>query len=262
MENKMAVITDLKQRCAQATALEEEGRWDEADAVWAEMEKIAAANEPSMERSAAPIGELAGRAGNWIANKGWPALRKLVSPIGKFFNPTERFRGKVAPALEGLMPQNAEMKLQRLMRERNALPFLQRLLHGGETQAGEKVPSLLSTHGPLAGAIGAGALGLYGAGRRSGHADAKHDTMGTGMGGSYIPTPYEGGSYRSYQEPRGGYDQMPGYGPGMPGGGPGGAGAGAAAAIPAVRAQMSELDERVRALENRVGQLEGAVRSR
>ena len=231
MNNDIAVVRDLKRRVSVATALEEAWRFEEADQIWAEMEKIAD-EQMGMTKTAQAAG---------AAAKGIKALLPWLAKTFKSLRPTVRNRKIINKGLEGLTRGPERAQAREILKKTKPGFFQGKNVDVGN---GKNVflPSTMATHAPAvggAGVLGAGALGIgaYNAGKGSGARSEQRkmqesiQSLIPGMGGA------GGGSYRTY-----------------PGGGGGGAMLGGMDSSSA-----SDLDARIRRLEEKVSQMESSL---
>lgn len=242
MDKELAVVRDLKRRVQVASALEEAGRFDEADAIWSEMERIASSDD--MIRSA----QLKPAVKGLRATLPW--LKKVFSPAAR----TERAVGEqVAKGLREVKIPKGK-KLWDVVKPSEPQAALERI-RGGAKEVDVpglgkiKAPSRLYTHGPAAGAAGAGALGLYGLGRMQGGSKGYQRGMEEGIKEGYTPQPYGGAYY------------VGGGGGGMMAGGEGGpiVGPVPGSAGPDFSAMLGDIEVRIRRLETKVGEIESGL---
>jgi len=203
MRNELEIVRDLKNRVSIASALEKEGRFEEADGVWEEMRRIASENDEMVRTAAVPEGWL-GKAGKWIGEEAWPVLKRLFS------RPSKRFEEAVAPKMEGLNEGAKKAKMRGLLNQRQDLTPTEKWLTGNQEKG---IPSYLYTHGPAAAAGAAGLAGLYGAGKVSGGREGyKHGLEKAQEGEGYAPHPFYGQNAGTYDASRS-YGEGPIVGP-------------------------------------------------
>jgi len=200
MNNELAVVRDLRRKVQIASALEEAGRFDEADQMWAEMERIASSD--GMVKTAQ------GKLG--LLERLMKGLGKAGRGIRKEISPAMRTRRNVIQQMRGLVPEGETLQkaAPRAVRQQAVQEMM-----GGAPKAkvgdlGEITrPSRLYTHGPAAAAGAAGAAGIYGLGKMRGGAGGyeKGSLEGYGLGkmkgrqegerAGYRPEPSPGAYY-------------------------------------------------------------------
>jgi hypothetical protein len=256
MNNELAVVRDLRRKVQIASALEEAGRFDEADQMWAEMERIASSD--GMVKTAQ------GKLG--LLERLMKGLGKAGRGIRKEISPAMRTRRNVIQQMRGLVPEGETLQkaAPRAVRQQAVQEMM-----GGAPKAkvgdlGEITrPSRLYTHGPAAAAGAAGAAGIYGLGKMRGGAGGyeKGSLEGYGLGkmkgrqegeragyrpepspGAYYPTG-AGGSGRSTASPER-YEGGPIVGP-VPG-----------SQGPDTSGMIGDIEQRLRRVEQKIGEIE------
>jgi len=228
MDKELAVVRDLKRRVQVASALEEAGRFDEADAIWSEMERIASSD--GMIRTAQ----------GGTAAKG---LKAILPWLKKVFSPAARFEEAVAPKLvdktgKVLSGPARAMKMEGLKGAREKLPWAEKWLSGNAERG---IPSYLRTHWPAVGAGTAGVLGYGALQKARGGRRGYEEGLQEGIKEGYIPQPYGGAYYY------GGGGGGPIVGP-VPG-----------SAGPDFSAMLGDIEARIRRLETKVGEIESGL---
>ena len=250
MNNELSVVRDLKRRVLIASALEEAERFEEADEIWGEMERIASGVD-SMTKKAGKekvVKEVAKRAPGL-----WKNLTKWLSKLG----PAKRFEEGLARGTSHL--KSLPLETRQVAEEARKGGTWAEKLWGGKHNLGVgkgtiSYPGMVETHAPAAlGAAGLGAAGLYGAGRIGGGRKGYERGLEEGMkeGGGYTPRPSPGTYHTgpSGSTSGGGYFSGEGTGPiigPVPGSQP-------------PSAMVANLESRISALENRVNGMEASL---